>query len=348
MSLRKMLESMDLASLVFGALDPYALLKLSMVSSRTRFLIDSLASNTFANSCAFELRSCSHLRKMLVLRFDTKRQELFCEYTLQRPSEKLRFISNVDLDIGRIICMAVEFQVPLQYAVVRSGPPLFGIDIIVTCWKVVQIVFQDEHVGPRSDNLHGESLGRMLDLRMATVRMEALRFRVSGRQRVEMPFAVTLFVGNVPVHNALSARERAVVRSCCMCMYCHQRPRVFESIDAIDKQHRVLCRTCFMHLFVQEHSLRNTWRISKHRLFEARRRFTVCNFVSGGENCNDGYMQRFHAVVLKQQLAAALGTRSWEDFLRQNYKHPLPHVRVRRVGPQRYTWASGACPAQGD
>jgi len=348
MSLHKVLESMDLASLVFGALDPYALLKLSMVSTRTRLLVDGLASNTFANSSAFELRSCSHLRKMLVLRFDAKRQELFYEYTLQRPSEKLRFISNVDLDIGRLVCMSVEFQVPLQYAVVRSGPTPFGIDIVVTSWKVVQIAFQDEHVGPRSDNLHGESLGRMLDLRMATVRLEALRFRVSGRQRVEMPFAVTLLVCNVPVHNALSARERAVVRSCCMCMYCHQRPRVFESIDASDKQHRVLCRTCFAHLFVQERSLLHTWRISRYRLFEARRRFAVCNFVSGGDSCDSGFMQRFHAVVLKQQLAAALGARSWEDFLRQNYKHPLPHARVRRVGPQRYQWAPGVCPAQGD
>jgi hypothetical protein len=351
MSLHLVLESKDLASLVFAVLDSYALLKLSMVSTRMRWLVDALAANTFANSSAFELRSCSHLRKMLVLRFDTRRQELFYEYTLQRPSEKLRFMSNVDVVVGRLVCMAVEFQVPLQYAVMRSlpGPP--SVEIVVTAWKVVQIAFQDEHVGPRTDNLHGESLGRMLDLRLATVRMEALRFRVSGRQRVELPFAVTLLVCNVPVHHALSARERAVVRSCCMCMNCHQRPRVFESIDAPDKRYRVLCRTCFAHLFVQERSLRHTWRVSQHRLFEARRRFTVCNFVSGGERGERGELgavQRFHAVVLKPQLAAALGARSWGDFLRQNYKYPLPYSRVLRAGPQRYEWAPGACPAQGD
>jgi len=348
MSLHKVMESMDLASLVFGALDAYALLKLSMVSTRTRLLVDGLSSNTFAHSSVFELRSCSHLRKMLVLRFDPKRQELFYEYTLQRPSEKLRFISNVHLDIGRLVCMLVEFQVPLQYAVVRSGPASFGVDIVVTSWKVVQIAFQDEHVGPRSDNLHGESLRRMLDLPMATVRLEALRFRVSGRQSVEIPFAVTLLVFNVPVHDTLSARERAVVRSCCMCMYCHQRPRVLESIDAPDKQHRVLCRTCFAHLFVQERSLLHTWRISRSRLFEARRRFVVCNFVSGGDSPDSNFMQRFHSVVLKQQLAEALGARNWEDFLRQNYKYPLPYARVQLHGPQRYQWAPGVCPAQGD
>jgi len=348
MSLHKVMESMDLASLVFGALDAYALLKLSMVSTRTRMLVDGLSSNTFAHSSVFELRSCSHLRKMLVLCFDPKRQELFYEYTLQRPSEKLRFVSNVHLDIGRLVCMLVEFQVPLQYAVVRSGPAVFGVDIVVTSWKVVQIAFQEEHVGPRSDNLHGESLGRMLDLPMATVRLEALRFRVYGRQSVEMPFAVTLLLYNVPVHDTLSARERAVVRSCCMCMYCHQRPRVFESIDAPDKQHRVLCRTCFAHLFVQERSLLHTWRISRSRLFEARRRFVVCNFVSGGDSADRGFMQRFHSVVLKQQLAAALGARNWEDFLRQNYKYPLPYARVQLHGPQRYRWAPGVCPAQGD
>lgn len=348
MSLHKVMESMDLASLVFGALDAYALLKLSMVSTRTRLLVDGLSSNTFAHSSVFELRSCSHLRKMLVLRFDPKRQELFYEYTLQRPSEKLRFISNVHLDIGRLVCMLVEFQVPLQYAVVRSGPASFGVDIVVTSWKVVQIAFQDEHVGPRSDNLHGESLRRMLDLPMATVRLEALRFRVSGRQSVEIPFAVTLLVFNVPVHDTLSARERAVVRSCCMCMYCHQRPRVLESIDAPDKQHRVLCRTCFAHLFVQERSLLHTWRISRSRLFEARRRFVVCNFISGGDSPDSNFMQRFHSVVLKQQLAAALGARNWEDFLRQNYKYPLPYARVQLHGPQRYQWAPGVCPAQGD
>jgi hypothetical protein len=119
-------------------------------------------------------------------------------------------------------------------------------------------------------------------------------------------------------------------------MYCHERPRVFQSIDAPDKQHRVLCRACFAHLFVPERSLRHTWRISPPRLAEARRRFAVCNFVSGAYRGDGGAAQRFHAAVSKQQLAAALGARSWDDFLRQNHRH------ASRPRPgRRYEWGQG-------
>jgi len=349
MPLRTVLESTDLATLVLRGVHPFTLLKLSMVNKRTRTLIDTLCANVFAQSSAFELRWCSHLRKTLLLEFDPRRQELFYEYTLLRSAEKLRFLSNVHLDIGRLVCMSVDFSVPVEYTRGATGADAaarsLGIDIVVTAWKVVKIVFQEQHHGPRSDSLHGESVGHLLDTRLATVRLEALRFTVRSRHRVEMPFAIVLLMCNVPVHNALSARERAVLRTCRMCMHCHQRPRVFESIDATCKHHRVLCRTCFMHLFVSEHSLRRTWRVSKDRLFEARQRFAVVHFVCVRVF---GSTQRFHAVVLKLQLATALGARSWDDFLRENYIHPLPRSRTQHAGALRYKWAEGPCPAQGD
>ncbi|NBX18078.1 MAG: hypothetical protein EBR09_12000 [Proteobacteria bacterium] len=336
MSLRTMLESIDLTSLVLCGLDPYNLLKMSMTSKRMRLLVDSLAANTFASSKSFELLLCQHMRKILLLRFDPLYHQLFYEYALQRPSEKLRFMTHVHVDVGRVVCMDVQFEVPLEYTLVCSGATPSSVEIVVTCWKIVRMSFQDRHIGPRTDNLHGESLSRTLNCPIATVCMEALRFRVCGRQNIELPYAITLVVCNVPVCNTLSARERAVMGSCRMCMHCHQRPRMFNSIDAPSKDYRVLCRTCFAHLFVPEYSLQNTWRISKARLFEARKNFVVYNFVSGGEDNT----QRFHSVVLKLELAQALGAPNWDEFIRRNYKHPLPFSRLQQFGTQRYKWAS--------
>lgn len=339
MSLKTMLDSEDFASLVFRALDLYTLLKLSMTSKRMLSLVDSLAANIFAGASKFELRLCQHMRKMMLLHFDALHNQLFYEYVLERPSEKLRFMSNVHVHLGRLVSMPVEFEVPLPYVAISSSTIPKRVDIVVTLWKIVRIAFQDQHIGPRTDNLHGESLGNTLNYRLATVCMEALRFRVCDRAQIELPYAVTLILCNVPVCNRLSARARAVMCSCNMCMNCHQRPRMFEGIHAPANNYRVLCRICFAHLFVPEYSLQNTWRISKKRLFDAREGFMVYTFVSGGENRGT---QRFHPVVLKLELARALGARDWDDFLRRNYKTPLPYSRLKCTGRERYGWSNTA------
>ena len=61
-----------------------------------------------------------------------------------------------------------------------------------------------------------------------SVRFEAKRFTAIGGIRVEMHFGIILNVRNVFVDNSLTARERAIISVCSMCMNCRQWPRVFE------------------------------------------------------------------------------------------------------------------------
>lgn len=334
--LRGLFEASDLAALVFRSLDPYTLLKVSMASRQARSLVDALCSNLFAYSTPFDLVARTYgMREQLRLEFDEARQELFCEYQLRRLAEKHRVLSHVHLEPGRFVAMATEFQVPPSHVVAKASqgssskegaPPPERVDILITHWRVACFALQREHRGQKYDAVFDS-------LPLATVRLEALRFQVLGAQRVEIPVAIILTLSNVPVDNALTARERAVMRSCCMCMNCNQRPRVFQSMDVADKQLRVLCSTCFSQLFVKVCSLHATWKISKARMHRARHLYSVHNFVSGEHD-----FLKFHAVVSKEQMARALGFESWAGFLSRNHATPLPFNRVQKFGAERYGW----------
>jgi hypothetical protein len=43
-------------------------------------------------------------------------------------------------------------------------------------------------------------------------------------------------------------------------------------------------------------------------------------------------------AVLKEQMARALGFRSWDHFLKQNYTSPLPFSRSQKNGARMYAW----------
>ena len=271
MTLRMVLETCDLASLVFPTLDPYTLLKVSMASRTTKRLVDKLASNVFAHSSQFELNAGSGLRGLLVLNFDEQRRELYYTYTLKRESEKHSMLSRVHMEVGRLVAMTIDFHVPLKHIVVPGSLlPNDMVHIFVTRWKVV-CIREEPHDQTVDARLRRGSL--------ANVHFEAVLFTALGR--VDMPFAIILNVRNVRVDNSLTARERAVMSVCSTCMNCRQRPRVFESIGVSDKQHRVLCRRCFTQLFVKVDSLHATWKVCKDRIFKAKHLYQAHNFISG-------------------------------------------------------------------
>lgn len=327
MALRLVFEATDLATLVFPRLDPYSLLKVSMASRQARSLVDALCSNLFAYSSPFDLFPRSQLRERLRLEFDEARQELFCEYPLKRLAEQHRVLCHVHVELGRFVAMATEFRVPPRHVVAAAGCTPQRVDILITHWKVAGFALQREHRGPKYETSFLDSLP------LATVRLEALRFRVLENLSVEMPVAVTLTLANVPVDNSLTARERAVAQACCMCMHCNQRPRAFQSMDVADKRLRVLCRVCFSQLFVSVCSLHATWKISRRRMARAQHLYAVCHFASG-----ELPFLKFHAVVSKEQMARALGFASWRHFLSGNHATPLPFNRVQKFGARRYNW----------
>ena len=142
MTLRMVLETADLASLVFPTLDPYTLLKVSMASRTTKRLVDKLASNVFAYSSQFELNAASGLRGLLVLNFDEQRRELDYTYTaaLKRESEKHSMLSRMHMEVGRLVSMTIDFHVPLKHIVLPGSLlPNDMVHIFVTRWKVVCI-----------------------------------------------------------------------------------------------------------------------------------------------------------------------------------------------------------------
>jgi hypothetical protein len=226
MTLRRVFETCDLASLVFPTLDLYTLLKVSMASRATKRLVDKLASNVFAHSSQFEL-------KCLVWFEGTVGLEL-----LRAVSGVVLYL-YVDTSVGEtqhavsraygswsMVSMTINFHVPLKHVVVLGSLlPEDMVHIFVMLWKVVGI--QEEQYDQRV----GTSLGRCS---MATVRSEAVQFNTISR--VEMPYAIILNVRNILVDNSLTARELAVMSVCSMCMNCRQLPRAFESIGVSDKQ----------------------------------------------------------------------------------------------------------------
>lgn len=319
------LQLADISALVFAFLGVYDLLKLSMVCKAGRALVDSLSANAFAQATPFELHGWRCRQEQLVMELDAKRHELVHEYTLDSHVEAYRVLLHVHMHVGRLVPMSVQFHVPLAYV---SGTPArkhfsaSTVRIVVTCWRVSVVhVVTGVHDGD----------GQRRPAR-AVVRLEAVRFRVlDACGAIGIPFALVLKMHNTPLDNALTARERAVVRSCVACMNCQQRRRAFHSLDVAEKQHRVLCGACFSFLYTDVCKLHGTWKIARQRLAEVRGLHDVHTFMPAYKSMD---FHKPRTVVLKEQMARALGFDSWAAFICNNHKAPVKYAR----GRARYCW----------
>jgi len=343
------LQLADVTALILSFLDAYALLKVSMLSKQAKTIVDGVSANAFAQATPFDLRDRRLLNELLVMKLDAERQELCYEYVLRQSAEQYSMLLHVHLEVGRLIPMRLEFQVPLEYVQIcgvpgsPSGAFNSSLRICVTSWKVTHF-----HAEPpeRGSYLLDAKHNRRSSL--VALRLVAVRFRVCppvDSRAVHIPFCMVLNIHNAPLDNSLSARERAVLRACVTCMNCRQRQRAVRSIDVAEKQHRVLCSTCFRHLYTEMHKLHATWKISKHRLSRVRHLHRVCNFMPVHVNSASSGLRGARTVVLKEQMARALGFKSWSEFISNNYKTPLPFGRAQRAGPSRYCWTSKGHPA---
>ena len=352
--MQHLLQLADVTTLILSFLDVYVLLKVSMLSKQAKTIVDCVSANAFARATPFDLRDWRSLNELLVLKLNAERQELCYEYVLRQSAEQYSMLLHVHLEVGRLIPMRLEFQVPLDYVQIsRCGVPVSSspagafnssLRICVTSWKVTHL-----HAEPPETHLHAEPPDRrssLLDAKhnrrisLVALRLVAVRFRVLGYPKsdsraVHIPFSMVLNMHNTPLDNSLSARERAVLRACVTCMNCRQRQRAVRSIDVAEKQHRVLCSTCFRHLYTEMHKLHATWKISKHRLSRVRHLHDVCNFMSVHAGAQ---LREARTMVLKEQMARALGFKSWSEFISNNYKTPLPFGRGQKAGPSRYCW----------
>jgi hypothetical protein len=343
----------DVTALILSFLDAYVLLKVSMVSKHATTIVDSVSANIFAQSTPFDLRGWRRLSELLVLKLDAERQELCYEYVLKHSIEQYWMLLHVHMEVGRIIPMRIEFQVPLEYVQIsRSGVPVCGgapgaftssLRICVTSWKVTHCHAEPREHGSYLLDVKHNTSSSLVALRLVAVRFRVLEYSPTDSRAVHIPFSMVLNVHNAPLDNSLSARERAVLLACVTCMNCQQRQRAVRSIDVAEKRHRVLCSTCFHHLYTEVHKLHATWKISKHRLSRVRHLHHVCNFMPVHVNsatCVSSRLREAHTVVLKEQMARALGFESWSEFMRKNHKTPLPFGRAQKTGPNRYCWTS--------
>jgi hypothetical protein len=344
------LQLADVTALILSFLDTYVLLKVSMLSKQAKTIVDGASANAFALATPFDLRDRRRLNELLVLKLDAERQELCYEYVLKQSAEQYSMLLHVHMEVGRLIPMRLEFQVPLDYVQIsRSGVPVAGspcgafsssLRICVTSWKVTHFHAEPpERASYLLDAKHNSG-SSLVALRLVAVRFRVLDHPPSDSRAVHIPFSMVLNLHNAPLDNSLSARERAVLRACVTCMNCRQRQRAVRSIDVAEKRHRVLCSTCFRHLYTEMHTLHATWKISKHRLSRVRHLHHVCNFMPVHATHASAGLRDARTVVLKEEMARALGFKSWSEFISNNYKTPLPFGRAQKAGPSRYCWTS--------
>ena len=337
--MKNFLRLADATAHLLSFLDAYALLKLSMVSKQAKNSVDSVSANVFALTSPFYLRDGVGMHSLLFMNFDPELQQLCHEYVLEHPIEVHNMRLHAQMAVGRLVPMQLELQVPLDCvqigasgAPVLSGPCPSSLRICVSSWEVVDVSAAPGRELP--------ALKHNRPCSVAAVRLKAMSYRVlerlpSDTRTVYIPFAMILSIRNAPLDNSLSARERAVITTCVVCMNCHQRERVVRSTDVAEKQHRVLCRTCFSHLYTDVRKLYTVWRISSSRLSRIHHLMAVSNFVPVDASDRAGATNtrmKTHSVVLKEQMAHILGFLSWTELISNNYK-----TSTRKRGSDRYS-----------
>lgn len=237
----------DVTAHIVSFLHASSLLKLSMVSKQAKNTVDSVSANFFSMTSSYSLRDWVGLHPLLVMKLDAARQQLYHTYTLEHPLEVYNMLLHAQMQVGRLLPIEVELEVPLDcartgasQAPVSSGRWKSSLRVCVTVWKVVDIA-PDNKVLTHHTQGH-QVLKHNRPWSIAATHLKAVSYRVLERlppNTACIPFAMMLRICNTPIDNSLSARERAVVNSCVMCMNCHQRKRAVRSMDVTEKRHRV-------------------------------------------------------------------------------------------------------------
>ena len=106
------LQLANVTAIILSFLDTYVLLKVSMLSKQAKTIVNCASANAFAQATPFDLHDRRHLNELLVLKLDAKLQELCYEYVLKQSAEQYSMLLHVHLEVGRLIPMRLEFQVP--------------------------------------------------------------------------------------------------------------------------------------------------------------------------------------------------------------------------------------------
>jgi hypothetical protein len=103
-------------------------------------------------------------------------------------------------------------------------------------------------------------------------------------------------------------------------MHCHERPPFFQSCNVEAADHSVLCKHCLDLLYVREDQLPRKWRLRKLSVLGLPR----AHFVRHSQRALIFATPAAPpALLLKSNIARALGYDSWISFIQHNHKFSL-------------------------
>jgi hypothetical protein len=324
-ALRKVFEEPDLVLLVLTHLNAEQLCLCSMVCSRLRSTIDeslALQQQFSRNLLWWGTPAFQYQHTGNVVAFNAEKSHFWHEVTHTESARQIVWQLNIRPVVNMRVCMRMHLFLPLDAGHVGlSGDPervrkmrarkRASIDVLE--WKITRVVVTDSctkaFLGP---------LGAMT--------LCASEY-TSNDPRVDLcikyPIMVTFNdvpVGDVVRFCPLTYRRLWVMRGVRHCMHCHERPPFFQSCNVEAADHSVLCKLCLDLLYVREEQLRLKWRVHKLRVLDIPRAHFVRHALQALSFATPAAPP---ALLLKSNIARALGYDSWISFIQHNHKFSL-------------------------
>lgn len=335
LGLVQMLEHTDVATTIVQRMNAYEALLCSMVCVRLRKLVDSHAANAFQRN--LEMRLWSPVQRMS-MQFTLHERYGYMHFEYHSKPEDWYQIAKTCMaqrgSVARLLCV---FRVPIEYlaceALSDRARREKEVSVEVSEWKIADA----SRVEPWSQDENSSMTWLKSVTRRHCLMLQARKFSVmDGGVKAQLSRAIVLTVHDAPLHRRMSARARFVLNNVFNCMYCYQRKRMLESLDATSPEHAVLCAVCWQDLFVPVANLKS--RYKAHLLPDFDARLQACDIV---HYTASRYKYRISMVtlarkhtpcVLKSELAAAFDSPSWEHFLAANRsaaRGTKPHMRFK-------------------
>jgi hypothetical protein len=123
----------------------------------------------------------------------------------------------------------------------------------------------------------------------------------------------------------ITVRELVVSRSVHLCTNCNQRARSYISFNVSNKKHKLLCKVCCDLLYVNRTSLRSKYKLRNTAAVVQQMQLVQRVLFRQPDYDAVQWLWCFN----KQDVARAIGFDSWEAFIQNNYKNPLPFTQFK-------------------
>jgi hypothetical protein len=306
--------SRDILCSVFQRLATIDLLRCTMVCRNYLSLIDKHLASTFQrhlmwNGYFFERWApISHTSHVV---FDFERSAFFGSVVIDKPLLQHVWRFNVVPIVSNYLSVRLRIRLPIDKirvcgdkSVVDRFLELKEVSADIKSWEIMDVKsYQDKKC---------EGLGEML-LRGILDKHDSLIINTEHE--------ILIMIKNVPVVPLprINYRILCVMRGVLFCMNCFQREPKWQSVDAENARHRVLCATCFDMLFVTESTLAKKWMIRGNiSKLDVKRAHFIFHQTQARHSLSANVPLR---CVVKQKLSEALGHENWDALVSNNHIH---------------------------